>query len=201
MARTVNAEEHAAKRRRILHAAAQLFADRGYPGTSIALICQAAGISSGNLFHYFPNKRVLFAALISGDGVENGESHTAVANAYAAEDPIDGLLGYVDHLAAGAAGPVLPGLVVEAMVQAGRDSELAALMEDGSESEQSHVVALLRRARQTGAIDTTLDVEACAAWIMTLVSALYLHAATNPDMDHAAQHGMLRRTVQRFVQP
>jgi AcrR family transcriptional regulator len=201
MARTVNAEQHAAKRQGILHAAAQLFAQRGYHGTSIALICQAAGISSGNLFHYFPSKRVLFAALISGDGVDNGESHTAVADAYKANDPVQGLLGYVGHLAAGAAGPVTPGLVVEAMVQAGRDSELAALMEDGSDSEQRHVAALLRRAQQTGAVDTSLDVEACAAWIMTLVSALYLHAATNPDLDHTAQHRMLRRTVQRFIQP
>lgn len=201
MARTVNADQHRAKRRMILHAAARLFANQGFHGTSTAQICQAAGISSGNLFHYFPSKRALFAELIAGEGADDEDSRAAVADAYDATDPLEGLLGFADHLVAGAAQPVVPGLVVEAMLQAGRDPDLAALMEDSSNSDESHVTRLLRKAREAGAIDPNLDLGVCAGWIMTLVGALYLHAATNPDSDPDVQRTMLRRTLQRYIQP
>ena len=200
MARTVNAEQHRAKRRHILHAAARLFADRGYNGSSTAQICRAAAVSSGTLFHYFPTKRALFAALIAGDDLGDNDSRTAAERAYDA-DPMEGLLGFVDHLAAGAAEPIVPGLVVEAMLQAGRDPDLAALMEDASDTDQMHLTSLLSRAQQAGDISTALDPEECASWIMTLIGALYLHAATHEDSDHTTQLTMFRRTVKRYLQP
>lgn len=41
-----------------------MFADRAYDDISIGEIAQAAGISKGLLYHYFPSKRAFFAAAV-----------------------------------------------------------------------------------------------------------------------------------------
>lgn len=95
----------------------------------------------------------------------------------------------------------MPGLVLEAMLQASRDEHLAQLMGDGSDAEQAGVAELLTRAAQAGAIDPTLDIDDTAAWIMAIVGALYLHAATDEHFDAARHLPTLRRTVRRLLQP
>ncbi len=52
-------------RARILQIAIESFAERGYHGTSINEIAKAAGITMPGLLHHFPNKRELFAAMLS----------------------------------------------------------------------------------------------------------------------------------------
>jgi hypothetical protein len=55
--RTVDPEKHQQRRLSIIGAAVDLFATKGFAATTTAEICRAAGISSGNLFHYFPSSR------------------------------------------------------------------------------------------------------------------------------------------------
>ncbi|HEY0255362.1 MAG TPA: TetR/AcrR family transcriptional regulator [Kofleriaceae bacterium] len=47
------------KRRRILDAALRVFAERGYHGTSVPEVAQAARVATGSLYHYFASKEVL----------------------------------------------------------------------------------------------------------------------------------------------
>jgi len=51
-------------RAQILEAALELFSHQGYRGTSIREIAEAAGISTGNLYHQFPDKETLFRTLL-----------------------------------------------------------------------------------------------------------------------------------------
>lgn len=51
-------------RGQILAAALKLFSRRGYHGTSIRDIAQAARASTGNVYHHFPDKETIFNALI-----------------------------------------------------------------------------------------------------------------------------------------
>lgn len=48
----------------ILEAALQLFSKQGYRGTSIREIAEEAGISTGNVYHHFPDKETLFRTLL-----------------------------------------------------------------------------------------------------------------------------------------
>lgn len=48
----------------ILAAAAELFADRGYAGTTTNRIAGRAGVSIGSLYQYFPNKDAILAGLM-----------------------------------------------------------------------------------------------------------------------------------------
>ncbi|WP_116948095.1 TetR/AcrR family transcriptional regulator [Jiangella endophytica] len=53
------------KRTAILEAAARLFLDAGYDGTSLAKIAEAAGVSRATLFKQFPTKAALFDAIVT----------------------------------------------------------------------------------------------------------------------------------------
>jgi AcrR family transcriptional regulator len=47
------------KRRKILDAALREFAERGYHGTSVPEVAQAAGVGTGSLYRYFEHKEAL----------------------------------------------------------------------------------------------------------------------------------------------
>lgn len=51
-------------RENLLRAAARCFAEQGYDGTGVALICDAAGVSKGAFYHHFDSKQSIFMALI-----------------------------------------------------------------------------------------------------------------------------------------
>lgn len=51
-------------RSQILDAALKLFSTQGYRGTSIRDIAQAARVSTGSLYHQFPDKETIFRALL-----------------------------------------------------------------------------------------------------------------------------------------
>jgi AcrR family transcriptional regulator len=48
----------------ILQAALKLFSNQGYRGTSIREIAVEAGLSTGNVYHHFPDKEALFTTLL-----------------------------------------------------------------------------------------------------------------------------------------
>jgi len=51
-------------RGRILDEAAELFAKNGYEGTSLSDVAVAVGVTKAAIFHYFPNKKEIYEAII-----------------------------------------------------------------------------------------------------------------------------------------
>jgi AcrR family transcriptional regulator len=51
-------------RRNVLDAALQLFAHRGYRATTVRDIADAAKVSTGNVYHHFPDKETIFRTLL-----------------------------------------------------------------------------------------------------------------------------------------
>jgi AcrR family transcriptional regulator len=58
------AEKSQRSQERILEAALGLFSSRGYRATSVRDIAEAAGVSTGNVYHHFPDKEALFLTLL-----------------------------------------------------------------------------------------------------------------------------------------
>jgi AcrR family transcriptional regulator len=74
-----------ATRQQLIDVARQLFTERGYAGTSVEDIIERAGVARGALYHHFPGKDALFAAVYQ---VVQAEVATAVVTAaLAADDP------------------------------------------------------------------------------------------------------------------
>ena len=57
-------EKSERSRRAVLDAALHLFAHQGYRATAVRDIADNAGVSTGNLYHHFPDKDAIFRALI-----------------------------------------------------------------------------------------------------------------------------------------
>jgi AcrR family transcriptional regulator len=55
-------QEASATRVRLVRAAMQLFAEKGYGSTSIADILRVARVNSGSLYYFFPGKQDLLIA-------------------------------------------------------------------------------------------------------------------------------------------
>ncbi|MDA0563993.1 TetR/AcrR family transcriptional regulator [Streptomonospora sp. S1-112] len=195
--RTVDPAKHRERRRQILGAAARLFAEKGFERTTTAEICRAAGMSPGNLFHYFPSKRAIFAAVLTDD--DGGDRSGRLAAARTAADPLAALFDTVDLLAEAALDPLSPPLVMEAMVMAYRDPELAESLGADNDEEHAALTDLLTRAVAAGQVDPGLDPRNTATWIQTLIGALYTSAATDPAFVPAEQLPTLHLIVRRFL--
>lgn len=199
MARKVDPEAHAAKRQHILDSAAILFAEQGYERTTTAQLCSQAGISLGTLYHYFSGKKQLFLAVLTQDEQETRELLESLSDA---AEPAEALMEFIAHLAAPAAAhPIVPKLVLEAMLQAHRDPEVLEVLASAESYETQGIRRLLDRAAQAGDVDPALDIEGASSWISSLIGAIYLQAATHPDFDPGQHHAHLIRTVRGFLRP
>jgi len=87
-----------ATRQQLVDVARQLFTERGYAGTSIEDIIERAGVARGALYHHFPGKGALFAAVYQV--VQAEVAAAVVAAALTADDPAQavytGLSAFLD---------------------------------------------------------------------------------------------------------
>ncbi len=91
--------EKAERRRQILKAARKLFWKNGFARTTMPAIAEAAELSAGTLYLYFPSKHALYAELLDEgfdllesrlrEAVAKGRAHRAAAEAL-----VDAFLGF-----------------------------------------------------------------------------------------------------------
>ena len=78
-----------ATRAQLIAIATRMFAEHGYEDTSIEAVLREAGVSRGSLYHHFPSKEALFAAV--AEGVETSVGAQTVAAADGIDAPVDAL--------------------------------------------------------------------------------------------------------------
>ena len=90
------------RRQRILAAAEALFAERGYPNTSLDAIAGEVGIQQPGLLYYFPSKRALYEAVVDEALGSLGELTQASLSTSGppTRRVLAGIEGWVDAIAA-----------------------------------------------------------------------------------------------------
>ncbi|WP_161602644.1 TetR/AcrR family transcriptional regulator [Thermomonospora catenispora] len=194
--RTVDPEKHRQRRRQIIEAATTLFATKGLAKTTTAEICRAAGMSSGNLFHYFPSKQAIFYAMFE---LDREEWDAALKAALADPDPWAALMRVVDRIAAEAAHPLMPGLIVEVLAQAHRDPELARLVAESDRRLFEGIAALVERMRDEGLADPGLAPEEAARWVVIITDGFHTRGYAEPDRDRAAEVAVAKELIARIL--
>lgn len=58
--------DHELYRKELLSKSYDLFAEKGYSAITMRQIAEGLGVSTGTLYHYFPNKKALFEQLVEG---------------------------------------------------------------------------------------------------------------------------------------
>ncbi len=80
-------------RQALLDAALELFAEKGYYGTSLRDIARAVGVRESALYNYFPSKESLFEAVVLADREETAERLAPFLDA-----PITDLRAFLEDL-------------------------------------------------------------------------------------------------------
>ena len=88
-------EKLALSRKKLLDASLHVIRAKGYEGSTVDDICDAAGLTKGSFFHHFKSKEDLaLAAAEHFSSFAEGVFATAPYRTFA--DPVDRLLGYVE---------------------------------------------------------------------------------------------------------
>jgi AcrR family transcriptional regulator len=181
VARRVDPERTAARRAQITAAAAELFARRGFERTTASDIARAAGISSGSVFYYFPDKQAIFRAIFAAD---LPLAHEQVQRYADSPSALAGILATVDELAAEASWPGATGLMIELLRVIDRDEQLQEIIGGVAAVRGAGLEALVRRAAAAGEIAADLAGEQAAEtsrWIQSVVDAAFLVAEPGRD--------------------
>jgi TetR/AcrR family transcriptional regulator, transcriptional repressor for nem operon len=91
----VRAQTASETRAKLLDAARDVIRTKGYAGSTVDVICAAAGVTKGSFFHHFDSKEELGVAAIERFGAM-AATLFAGAPYRSATDPRDRVLGYVD---------------------------------------------------------------------------------------------------------
>lgn len=168
MGRPVDPARHSAQRERIVGAAFTLFARDGYHGTTTDDIRRAAGIGSGTLFHYFPSKAAIMAAV-----VEAGTAHASARldAAARAPDAREALRSLMATSAEEMSDPATAGFV-RAVAVAMHEPVIAAALERDERVQHEGLTALVRRGQREGTIRDDRPRGDLAAWLALLVDGI-----------------------------
>jgi AcrR family transcriptional regulator len=177
-------------RERLLRAAAEVFAERGYDGTRVADIAAAAGVSNGALYAHFGSKAELLVAALRAHGPR------LLAQLFAA-DPDRSI---ADLLVA--VGRRLPHrreaagyLIVEALVAARRDKDVARPMRDYVGERVDWLAGLVNVGQAGGEIDPALSPDALAHFCLLLAMGSALVTPNLHAVDDEEWTSLLARVV------
>jgi AcrR family transcriptional regulator len=183
-------------RSRLLRAAAEVFAARGYEGTRVADIAAAAGVSNGALYSHFGSKAELLVEALRAHG-------TRMLSDLVRADPDRPIAQQL--LAVGSrlprCGDSTGFLVVEALVAARRDADVARLMQAHLGGHAEWLADLVRAGQLAGDIDPAVPPAAVAHFCLLLAmgSALVPTDMRGVDPDEWMQ--LLRRVVTALAVP
>ncbi|AZC23852.1 MULTISPECIES: TetR/AcrR family transcriptional regulator [Pseudomonas] len=186
------------RRRQILGAAVECFARHGFHATSTAQICAAAGMSPGNLFHYFPSKAAIIAAIAEQ---EQDNMLRLFERWSAAEDA----LGAIEELAlammALSSDPLQARISIEVAAEATRNPQVGALFAANEAQVKAGLAVLLERGMAAGQVDPQLDPGKAAVWLVALTEGAIARVVLEPGFKAREHQPMLRQIIRRFLRP
>lgn len=196
--RTIHPERHQARRQQILQAAVACFMRKGFHATRTAEICAEAGMSPGNLFHYFPTKAAIIAAIVEDDQRETAERFAAAA---AADDLHHALITIVEESLALLDDPVYTRIGLEVLAEAVRNPQVFARVADSEAGRKAQLTNLLGAAVQRGQIRLAMPPAQVADWILLLLDGAFGRAMVEKHFDARAYRSLVWGAVAAAVTP
>jgi AcrR family transcriptional regulator len=172
-----------ARREEILRTALDVFAERGYRGTSVRELAAAAGLSQAGLLHYFDSKEELYAEILrKRDDLareqfgEGNDDVTVIIDAMKHNAEVPGLARLFANLSTAATEPGHPAHDFFAHRYA--DMRAAAMRS-------------IRVRQAGGQIDPRLDADKLATIILALSDGLQVQWLFDPELDMGEHVGYL----------
>jgi AcrR family transcriptional regulator len=180
----------ASTRERLLRAAADVFGARGYDGTRVSDIALAAGLSNGALYAYFGSKAELLVGALRMHGRRLLSDLVAAEPDRSITDLLQ-VTGRRLRRRRDADG----WLVIEALVAARRDADVAGAMRGYVAERVDWLADLVRTAQDAGELDPALPPSAVAHFCLSLAVGTALVAPDLDDVDEQEWAAFLARLV------
>lgn len=176
-------------RQRLIDAATGVFAEQGYEGTRLQDVARAAGLTTGAVYSNFRNKgELLFEAIGTRSANEIDELLREVHGATLPAALRDLGRRIVERDARA--------LLLDAVVAARRDPDLAAHLRERAEGRESWLTGVIADAQHADVVDRSLDAGALARLCTTIaLGTLVIRALDLPLPDDDAWGDIVDRLV------
>lgn len=183
-------------RERLLDAAARVFELKGYEGATIAQIAREAGMSSGAIYAHYASKAELLVDAL------RAHRDRAVASVLAADGRAD-VAGVLLALGTrlGTSEPEATALLVEALLAARRDAELAQVLAAALGEREGTMAALIAQGQADGGLTADLAPDTAARFALMLsLGAMFVRSLDLPPTDPTDWAAFMRRLVGAYTE-
>lgn len=193
-----DADTPATTRQRLLEAAFEVFAEKGYAGTRVQEIARRAGFTTGAIYANFNGKAALLGEAIGSQGLS--ALTTMMASGVGKGGNAGQLLRKIGvHNLVAETQPV-DILLLDALAAAARDPEVAALVMPRMEAWTGVMHGMLQQARDRGDIDEAYSTEALVTLSIALaLGSFVLRALDMPRPPADDVDVMMRQLVNAFA--
>ena len=188
-----------AQRDRILKAAEKTFIQHGFHAASMAEIAQAADMSPGLIYRYYPGKNDIILAIIHK---ELEESRAVIHNLYSAADLPQAMYDTYKQWRDADPRVMNAALFAEMSAEATRSPVLAAAMHASDEVLREELVKWLSAPVVSGGRGLSRDI-ACSRAIMlqSFMEGLAIRALREPDLSQDDALAAIRDFAKLFTAP
>lgn len=183
----------AATLERILSAALVEFRAEGFRGAGIAAICKRAGISPGHLYHYFPGKEAIVAAIVERD---RSRIRDEIERLLSSDAPIKAIVSAITSTDAVDGFAMDGALSLEIYAEAARNPAIAQILQDFERDLRAEAVDMLTALRARGDVSATIDLSAAASLMIALVDGMMVRRAV---LDPQGDPAVLASPVERML--
>jgi len=180
-------------RAKLISAAAEVFAEKGYDRAGVAEIARRAGYTTGAIYGRFTGKAELLLAAI--EDRSDSELDT-LFNQHRFDGKVTDILTTVGSHLVTDENLANNALLLEAFVAARRDPEVRSMMQGLLDLRGDRLADLVAEAQATGAIDPALDAEAVVRFCHAVGFGFLLFRAVDLDLPQA---GPWEQLIARLV--
>ncbi len=167
-------------REKIIKAAAECFAKKGYSACSMQDIADFCGVSKGALYGHFSSKEDLFKLIIN---MEHGRGAERALKATQKGPYIEAIISFMGECIQNSGFPIDHRLWAEALAVASRDQAMRQAFMESEKVARGFFKNLIQKGIESGEIDGSIDVDGISILLFALGDGIITRIADDPDFD------------------
>jgi len=183
---------------RLLAAAVEVFTERGYDNAGVAEIARRAGLTTGAIYSRYRGKADLLVDALDAQMAQHLEVVFAMPGVTTPTEILSTLGSHLlddEH-------PDTNVLLLEAVVAARREPELADMLGRALEDERTRVSKVIDQAKSEGLFDEGLDTHAVLTFIQSIgLGFTIFHTINTPMPDPDAWQVVIDRVIASALPP
>ena len=189
-------EKQKAKMKHIIDAAIRCFAVKGFHSTSTSEICHEAGMSPGNVFHYFPNKNSIIEAI----ALEDAQLFDDIFCRYETEEEcIQAIIDLMKEIIELYNHPEYARISIEIFAEASRNASIHEIFIENERNNKQRLIAMLKNGIKKGQIDSTLEPEKIATWLLVIADGSMGRNVIDPEFNERENQIMLEVMLKKML--